>query len=96
MYVLALQFPARFSNKSCFSWIKCWLVSLWTITIDSHGALYQLMHFRHNKRGFTFQIKSYIASNSHSSFDSTLPFYAIYVSLPIFQWEKFFILALGY
>lgn len=55
------------------------------------------MHFRHNKRGFTFQIKSYIASNSHSSFDSTLPFYAdIYVSLPIFQWEKFFILALGY
>lgn len=82
---LPYNFQHVLAIKSCFSWIKCQFVSLWTITIDSHGALYQLRHFRHNKRGFTLQIKSYIASNSHSSFASTLAFPHSYLMfLPIF------------
>lgn len=86
---LLYNFQHILAIKSCFSWIKCQFFSLWTIIIDSHGALYQLMHFRH-KRGFTFQIKSYIASNSHSPFDSTLAFPCSYLMfLPIFPGSYF-------
>lgn len=61
--------------KFCFSWIKCPFVSLWTITIGSHGALYQLMHFSENTRGLPFKLEVTLLVTAILSLTAHLPFH---------------------
>lgn len=68
--------------KLCFSWIKCRFVSLWTITMDSHGALYQLMHFSQNTKGVPFKLKVTLLITAIPSLTTHLPFHEPFYVFP--------------